>query len=142
MSESASTSPSVQERCPEEAYGSLGKADGLIAAAAAHHRLLAGRILEAILHRGELPRSEVDAITGTGDRQGRRILSALLDRGVLSSESSRGPAALVPTEPSLGEVAVARGNRDGSLFRGCALAAAPDGVLYVQTSREAWKIAR
>ena len=54
----------------------------------------AGRILEAILHRGELPRSEVDAITGTGDRQGRRILSALLDRGVLSSESSRSPLHL------------------------------------------------
>jgi Fic family protein len=54
----------------------------------------AGRILEAILHRGELPRSEVDAITGTGDRQGRRILSALLDRGVLSSESSRAPLHL------------------------------------------------
>ena len=54
----------------------------------------AGRILEAILHRGELPRGEVDAITGTGDRQGRRILSALLDRGVLSSESSRAPLHL------------------------------------------------
>ena len=54
----------------------------------------AGRILEAILHRGELPRSEVDAITGTGDRQGRRILSALLDRGVLSSEGSRAPLHL------------------------------------------------
>jgi Fic family protein len=54
----------------------------------------AGRILEAIVHRGELPRSEVDAITGTGDRQGRRILSALLDRGVLSSESSRAPLHL------------------------------------------------
>jgi Fic family protein len=53
-----------------------------------------GRILEAILHRGELPRGEVDAITGTGDRQGRRILSALLDRGVLSSESSRAPLHL------------------------------------------------
>jgi Fic family protein len=54
----------------------------------------AGRILEAILHRGELPRSDVDAITGTGDRQGRRILSALLDSGVLSSESSRAPLRL------------------------------------------------
>jgi Fic family protein len=54
----------------------------------------AGRILEAILHRGELPRSEVDTITGTGDRQGRRILSTLLDRGVLSSEGSRAPLHL------------------------------------------------
>jgi Fic family protein len=54
----------------------------------------AGRILEAILHRGELPRSEVDAITGTGDRQGRRILSVLVDKGVLSSESPRAPLHL------------------------------------------------
>ena len=44
------------------------------------------RILEeAVLHRGELPRGEVDAIAGTGDRQGRRILSELLARGVLTS---------------------------------------------------------
>jgi Fic family protein len=54
----------------------------------------ATRILEAILHRGELPRGEVDNITATGDRQGRRILSALLDRGVLASESSRAPLHL------------------------------------------------
>jgi Fic family protein len=54
----------------------------------------ARRVLEAILHRGELPRGEVDAITGTGDRQGRRIVSALLDRGVLSSESPRSPLRL------------------------------------------------
>jgi Fic family protein len=52
------------------------------------------RILEAVLHRGELPRGEIDAIAGTGDRQGRRILSALLDRGILSSAGPRAPVHL------------------------------------------------
>ena len=55
----------------------------------------AGRVLEAVLHRGELPRGEVDAVAGTGDRQGRRILSALLGRGVLSSDGPRAPVHLV-----------------------------------------------
>ena len=52
------------------------------------------RVLEAVLHRGELPRGEVDAIVGTGDRQGRRILAALIEKGVLASESSRAPLHL------------------------------------------------
>jgi Fic family protein len=54
----------------------------------------AGRILEAILHRGELPRSDVEAVTGTGDRQGRRIVSSLVERGVVSSEGPRAPLHL------------------------------------------------
>jgi Fic family protein len=52
------------------------------------------RILEAVLHRGELPRGEIDAITGTGERQGRRILSELIARGVLSSANPRAPVHL------------------------------------------------
>jgi len=52
------------------------------------------RILEAVLHRGELPRGDVDEIAGTGARQGRRILSGLLDRGVLASEGPRAPVHL------------------------------------------------
>lgn len=55
----------------------------------------AARVLEAVLHRGELPRGEVDAVAGTGDRQGRRILSALLGRGVLASDGPRSPVHLV-----------------------------------------------
>ena len=51
----------------------------------------AGSILDAVLYRGELPRSELDAVVGTGDRQARRIAATLLDRGVLVSESSRAP---------------------------------------------------
>jgi hypothetical protein len=54
----------------------------------------AARVLEAVLHRGELPRGEVDAIAGTGERQGRRILAALVDKGVLASDGPRAPLHL------------------------------------------------
>jgi hypothetical protein len=50
-----------------------------------------GSILEALLYRGELPRGEVAAIVGTGEPQGRRVVATLIDRGVVSSESSRAP---------------------------------------------------
>ena len=48
-----------------------------------------GNILEAVLYRGELPRGEADTVVGTGERQARRIVSALLAKGVLVSESPR-----------------------------------------------------
>jgi Fic family protein len=51
-------------------------------------------VLEAILYRGELPRAETANITGTGERQARRIVSALLGQGVLVSESPRSPLRL------------------------------------------------
>ena len=54
-----------------------------------------GSILEAILYRGELPRGDADAVVGTGERQARRIVSALVDRGVLTSETLRSPLRLV-----------------------------------------------
>jgi Fic family protein len=53
-----------------------------------------GNILEAVLYRGELPRGDADAVAGTGERQARRIVSALLDKEVLASESSRAPLRL------------------------------------------------
>jgi Fic family protein len=53
-----------------------------------------GNILEAVLYRGELPRGDADAIAGTSERQGRRIVSALLEKEVLTSESSRAPLRL------------------------------------------------
>jgi Fic family protein len=62
----------------------------------------AGQVLEAVLFRGELPRGDVAALLGKGDRQARRVMSALLERGVLVSESPRAPlflafpAALAP----------------------------------------------
>ncbi|MAT64336.1 MAG: cell filamentation protein Fic [Gammaproteobacteria bacterium] len=51
----------------------------------------AGNVLEAVLYRGEIPRGDVAGLVGTGDRQARRILAALLEAGVLQSESQRAP---------------------------------------------------
>ncbi len=48
-----------------------------------------GAILEAVLYRGELPRGDAANIVGTGERQARRVVSALLEQGVLTSESTR-----------------------------------------------------
>lgn len=53
-----------------------------------------GSILEAVLYRGELPRGDAASVVGTGDRQARRVVSALLDRGVLVSASTRAPLRL------------------------------------------------
>ena len=53
-----------------------------------------GKVLEAILYRGELPRGEVAALLGVSDRQARRVTSTLLDREVLVSESARAPLRL------------------------------------------------
>ena len=53
-----------------------------------------GAVLEAVLYRGELPRGEVGNITGTSERHARRVTSALLEREVLKSESSRAPLRL------------------------------------------------
>jgi hypothetical protein len=54
----------------------------------------AGQILEAVLYRGELPRGDVAALLNTSDRSARRVVSALMDRGVLVSESTRAPLFL------------------------------------------------
>jgi len=62
----------------------------------------AGQVLEAVLFRGELPRGDVAALLDMSDRQARRVVSALLKRGVLVSASARAPlfltfpAALAP----------------------------------------------
>jgi Fic family protein len=56
--------------------------------------LKSGAILEALLYRGELPRGEAAGIVGTGDRQARRVVSALTEHGVLISQSSRTPLRL------------------------------------------------
>ena len=53
-----------------------------------------GAVLDALLYRGELPRGEIAAIVGTGDRQARRLTAALIEQGVLSSESPRAPLRL------------------------------------------------
>jgi len=53
-----------------------------------------GAILAALLYRGELPRGDAAAIVATGERQARRVVSALIDHGVLTSESTRAPLRL------------------------------------------------
>ena len=53
-----------------------------------------GAVLQAVLFRGELPRSAVSGLLGTRERQTRRVTSALLAREVLVSESSRAPLRL------------------------------------------------
>ncbi len=53
-----------------------------------------GAVLEALLYRGELPRGDAAGIVGTGERQARRVVSALIDHGVLTSESTRAPLRL------------------------------------------------
>ena len=53
-----------------------------------------GSILEAVLYRGELPRGDAAAVVGTGERQARRIVSALLEKEVLLSDSPRSPLRL------------------------------------------------
>lgn len=51
-------------------------------------------VLQAILYRGTLPRGDIAEIVGAGDRQARRIVSSLVEHGVLVSESSRAPLRL------------------------------------------------
>lgn len=53
-----------------------------------------GAVLEAVLYRGELPRSEVDGLLGASERTARRLTSSLIDRGVLAADSSRAPLRL------------------------------------------------
>jgi hypothetical protein len=62
----------------------------------------ADRVLEAVLYRGELPRGLVPELVSASDRQARRVVAALADRGVIASDSSRAhlrlvfPATLAP----------------------------------------------
>jgi Fic family protein len=53
-----------------------------------------GAILESVLYRGEMPRGDAAGVVGTSDRQARRVVSALIERGVLISESTRAPLRL------------------------------------------------
>ena len=53
-----------------------------------------GQILEAILYRGQLPRAEIAALLGVPERTARRVSSALLQQGVLVSETTKTPLRL------------------------------------------------
>jgi len=48
-----------------------------------------GQILDAILYRGELPRSEVADLLGASTRTASRVVAGLIDQGVVTSESSK-----------------------------------------------------
>ena len=54
----------------------------------------ASRLLEAILYRGQLPRAEIAALLGAQERTARRVTSALLQLGVLVSDSNKAPLRL------------------------------------------------
>ena len=54
----------------------------------------ADTVLQAVLYQGSLPRSAVVDVLGASDRTARRITSALIDTGALTSESSRAPLVL------------------------------------------------
>src|SRR5262249_24337626 len=54
-----------------------------------------GSILEAVLYRGELPRGDAAGVVGASERHARRIVSALMERGVLTADSARAPLRLV-----------------------------------------------
>ena len=54
----------------------------------------AGRILEAILYRGALPRGDVPALLDASDRHSRRMVAALMERGVITTTSTRAPLQL------------------------------------------------
>jgi DNA-binding IclR family transcriptional regulator len=48
-------------------------------------------VLDAILYRGELPRSEVADLLGASTRTANRVVAGLIDHGVITSESSKAP---------------------------------------------------
>lgn len=52
-------------------------------------------ILEAVLYRGKLPRGDAAGVVGASERHARRIVSALIERGVLTADSARAPLRLV-----------------------------------------------
>jgi Fic family protein len=54
-----------------------------------------GRVLEAVLYRGNLPRSEVAIVAGASTRTASRIVSALTEAGVLISDTPYAPVRLV-----------------------------------------------
>lgn len=54
----------------------------------------AGQLLEAILYRGLLPRADVASLLGTPERTARRVSSALLQHGVLVSDTTKTPLRL------------------------------------------------
>jgi hypothetical protein len=53
-----------------------------------------GNVLEAVLYRGDLPRGDAAELVATGERQARRIVAALIEKGVLTWAGARAPLRL------------------------------------------------
>lgn len=49
----------------------------------------AGKLMEAVLYRGSLPRGELEDTLGVADRTARRVASSLIKAGVLTSETHK-----------------------------------------------------
>ena len=47
-----------------------------------------------MLYRGEIPRADTPGIVDSSERSARRVVSSLLEHGVLTSESTRAPLRL------------------------------------------------
>jgi hypothetical protein len=54
----------------------------------------AGHLLRDLFLRGEIPRGEIPAIIGMPERSARRVVSGLLEKGYLVSNSEKGPVML------------------------------------------------
>ena len=52
------------------------------------------RLMEGLLYRGEIARGEVQELLGVSERQSRRVVSKLVNRGVIVSETSKAPLRL------------------------------------------------
>lgn len=52
------------------------------------------RVMDVLLYKGELPRGEVPELLGVSERQARRVVSKLSERGVVVSETQRAPLRL------------------------------------------------
>lgn len=52
------------------------------------------RLLEEALIRGEFDRGEIERITGLPERSARRVLSSVVEAGLLASDTEKGPVSL------------------------------------------------
>ena len=50
-----------------------------------------GIVLDALLYRGEVPRGELPELLNTSARTARRVVSALVDHGVVTAKTSKSP---------------------------------------------------
>ena len=53
-----------------------------------------GAVLDAVLYRGALPRGDVQGLLDTSERNARRVTSALIEKGAVTSDSTRAPLRL------------------------------------------------